>query len=37
LPDGNEVENRVRATFCLTKRNGNWQIAHQHLSMPLPQ
>jgi ketosteroid isomerase-like protein len=37
LPDGKEVENLVRATFCLTMRNGKWQIAHQHLSMPLPQ
>ncbi len=37
LPDGKEVEDRVRATFCLAKQNGNWKIAHQHLSMPLPQ
>jgi ketosteroid isomerase-like protein len=36
LPDGKEVEDEVRATFCLAMVNDGWKIQHQHLSMPLP-
>ncbi len=34
LPDGKTFEDRVRATFCLRKREGRWVVAHQHISMP---
>lgn len=34
-PEGKKFENWVRATFCLCRREGNWLITHQHISMPL--
>lgn len=34
LPDGKAFEDRVRATFCLRKREDGWQVTHQHVSMP---
>jgi ketosteroid isomerase-like protein len=33
--DGKRFEDWVRATFCLVKFDGEWTIAHQHISMPL--
>jgi ketosteroid isomerase-like protein len=33
-PNGKTFEDLVRATFCLTKANGLWKIAHQHISKP---
>ena len=33
-PDGTTFEDWVRTTFCLRKRDGRWQIAHQHTSLP---
>jgi ketosteroid isomerase-like protein len=36
LPSGKHIEDWVRATFCLRKHAGAWEVAHQHLSMPLP-
>jgi len=35
LPDGEIVEDFVRATFCLTRSGSEWRIIHQHISMPL--
>jgi ketosteroid isomerase-like protein len=32
---GKTFEDLVRATFCLAKPNGIWQITHQHISKPL--
>lgn len=34
-PNGKKFEDTVRATFCLKKINGEWQVAHQHVSKPL--
>lgn len=34
-PEGKEFEDWVRATFCLRKQNGEWRIAHQHISAPM--
>lgn len=34
LPDGKKFEDLVRATFCLQKTGGSWQVAHQHISKP---
>lgn len=33
-PDGSTFEDDVRATFCLRKIEGRWQVVHQHVSMP---
>jgi ketosteroid isomerase-like protein len=35
LPDGEIVEDFVRATFCLVRHGHEWRIIHQHISMPL--
>jgi ketosteroid isomerase-like protein len=35
LPDGEEVRDTVRATFCFTKIDGSWCVAHHHISMPV--
>ena len=35
MPDGHAFEDRVRATFCLTKNSGAWMVAHQHISKPI--
>jgi ketosteroid isomerase-like protein len=35
LPNGSEVKEWVRATFCLAKHEDKWLIKHQHISMPL--
>ncbi|NJO20955.1 MAG: SnoaL-like domain-containing protein [Spirulinaceae cyanobacterium RM2_2_10] len=35
LPDGEVVQDVVRATFCLVRKGNDWQIVHQHISMPL--
>lgn len=34
-PDGRPFRDTVRATFCLTRTEAGWQVAHQHLSKPL--
>jgi ketosteroid isomerase-like protein len=34
LPDGRTFSDMVRATFCLERRDGHWQITHQHISKP---
>jgi ketosteroid isomerase-like protein len=34
LPNGKEVRDTVRATFCFSKIEGSWHIAHHHISMP---
>ncbi|WP_226648647.1 YybH family protein [Microbulbifer variabilis] len=34
LPDGKEVRDTVRATFCFIKTEDSWQVAHHHISMP---
>lgn len=33
---GKTYEDWVRATFCLRQSDGLWKIAHQHISMPVP-
>lgn len=35
LADGRRFEDLVRATFCLRKREGGWQVVHQHISKPV--
>lgn len=35
LPDGEVVEDHVRATFCPIHDGSDWHIEHQHISMPL--
>ncbi|HBN76405.1 MAG TPA: ketosteroid isomerase [Planctomycetaceae bacterium] len=34
LPDGKEVRDTVRATFCFVKVGDDWRIAHHHISAP---
>jgi ketosteroid isomerase-like protein len=34
LPDGRSFQDLVRATFCLRKRAGSWEVFHQHISKP---
>jgi len=34
-PDGRNFEDWVRTTLCLQRRQGTWQIVHQHTSMPI--
>lgn len=34
LPSGRTFEDTVRATFCLGKVDGQWQVLHQHISKP---
>ncbi len=35
LPDGKEIRDTVRATFCFVKTNGSWHFAHHHVSSPM--
>jgi ketosteroid isomerase-like protein len=35
LSDGRTFADVVRATFCLSRRDGCWQVVHQHVSKPL--
>ena len=35
LPDGQTFGDTVRITFCLLKRDGQWKVAHQHVSKPV--
>jgi uncharacterized protein (TIGR02246 family) len=35
LKNGNRSDFWVRATFCFRKIDGNWLIAHDHVSVPL--
>jgi uncharacterized protein (TIGR02246 family) len=35
MPNGNTYEDLARATFCLRKIDGDWKIAHQHISKPI--
>lgn len=35
LPDGKEIRDTVRATFCFIKNGGAWQFAHHHVSSPM--
>lgn len=34
-PDGKKFEDWVRATICFCKKDGNWLVTHQHISMPV--
>lgn len=34
LPSGKTFEDLVRATFCLRRLDGAWQVVHQHISKP---
>lgn len=36
LPSGRRFQDTVRATFCLGKVDGQWQVQHQHISNPMP-
>lgn len=35
LPDGKEVRDTVRATFCFEKTDGSWRFTHHHISSPM--
>ncbi len=35
LPDGKEVRDTVRATFCFEKTEGSWFFTHHHVSSPM--
>ncbi len=35
LRDGQRFGDTVRITFCLLKRDGQWTVAHQHVSKPI--
>jgi ketosteroid isomerase-like protein len=35
LPDGKEVRDTVRASFCFSKTGGAWKFRHHHISMPV--
>ncbi len=35
LPDGQTFSDTVRITFGLRKRDGQWKVAHQHVSRPI--
>ncbi|MCT0208121.1 nuclear transport factor 2 family protein [Synechococcus sp. CS-1332] len=35
LPDGQTFGDTVRITFCLLKCDGQWKVAHQHVSKPV--
>jgi ketosteroid isomerase-like protein len=35
LPDGKEVRDTVRATFCFVKTEGSWHFTHHHVSSPM--
>jgi ketosteroid isomerase-like protein len=35
LKNGNRSGFWVRATFCCRKIDGNWLVAHDHVSVPL--
>lgn len=37
LPNGKTFRDTVRITFCLRKLDGQWKIAHQHVSKPYGQ
>jgi uncharacterized protein (TIGR02246 family) len=34
--DGGKMEYAVRVTTCLQKANGQWLVAHEHVSVPMP-
>jgi ketosteroid isomerase-like protein len=34
-PDGESFADLVRATFCLQRTEGGWNVAHQHISKPI--
>ncbi|MGP1387851.1 MAG: nuclear transport factor 2 family protein [Thainema sp.] len=34
-PNSTTFEDWVRATFCLCREGSQWQIMHQHISMPM--
>jgi uncharacterized protein (TIGR02246 family) len=34
--DGEKTEYAVRVTSCLQKANGQWLVAHEHVSIPSP-
>lgn len=34
LPSGETFSDTVRITFCLVKTDGQWKVAHQHVSKP---
>lgn len=37
-PDGKPtVDNWVRVTVCFEKRDGEWKVTHEHLSMPIDE
>jgi ketosteroid isomerase-like protein len=33
--NGERTDVWIRATFCLEKRAGGWQIVHEHTSVPM--
>ena len=35
LPDGKEIRDTVRATFCFVKKNDAWHFVHHHVSSPM--
>jgi ketosteroid isomerase-like protein len=35
-PSGEKTEYSVRVTTCLQKANGQWLVAHEHVSVPMP-
>lgn len=35
LPDGEQIEEWVRATLCFRKEQDQWKVVHQHVSLPL--
>ncbi len=34
LKDGTDVDMWVRATICFARRDGEWLVTHQHISVP---
>ena len=34
-PDGEKMEYSVRVTSCFQKANGQWLVAHEHVSVPM--
>ena len=37
-PDGKTtVDNWVRVTVCFERRDGEWKVTHEHLSMPIDE
>jgi ketosteroid isomerase-like protein len=35
-PDGEKMEYAVRVTTCFQRANGQWLVAHEHVSIPTP-